>query len=69
MILAYGVLDSEYKQDMQSEEAIKLAVKALKAAMGRDTPTGSGIDVIRITEKGIEHVVREKVKEIIEELK
>lgn len=47
--MAYGVLEDRYKPDMSEEEGIKLAVRALKAAMKRDSASGEGIHVVVIT--------------------
>lgn len=42
---AHPILDSEYKKGMSIEEGIKLAVKCLKASMGREPSVGGGIDI------------------------
>ena len=52
--IAIGVLESEYKKDMKTEEAVKLAEKSIKAAIARDVTSGNGIDLLIITEKGTE---------------
>jgi len=65
MVVAYGVLEDSYKKEMSVEEGIKLAVKALNAAMQRDTPTGSGIDVVVITKEGVKKVLEEEVKQVL----
>ncbi|OIO41132.1 proteasome subunit beta [Candidatus Pacearchaeota archaeon CG_4_9_14_3_um_filter_31_7] len=64
MVVAYGVLEDSYDENITKEKAIDLAVKALSAAMKRDIPTGSGIDVYVIDSKGVEKAVAEKVKEV-----
>ncbi len=51
-ITAYGVLDEHFREDLLQEEAVKLAVKAVDAAMKRDSATGEGIDAVVITDKG-----------------
>lgn len=65
MVVAYGVLEDLYKKDLTVDEGVKLALKALSAAMQRDTPTGSGIDVIVIDKKGTRRVVKEEVKQVL----
>ena len=65
MVVAYGVLEDSYKKDMNLDEGVKLAVKALSAAMQRDTPTGSGIDVVVIDKNGTRKVVEEEVKQVL----
>ena len=46
--IAYGVLESNYKQDMTIDEAKILGTSAVKAAMERDPGSGNGIDVVAI---------------------
>ncbi len=46
--IALGLLEDSYKEDLDTEEAIKLAVKTVKAAIERDSYTGDGIDVVAI---------------------
>jgi len=57
-VIAYGVLESDYKKDMTKEEGINLAVKALSAAIQRDSASGQGIDVYTITKKGVEKAMQ-----------
>jgi proteasome beta subunit len=52
--LALGVLDSEYKKDISIEVARNLAVKAIKSSIQRDSASGDGIDLVIITNKGIQ---------------
>ena len=52
-MMAYGVLDTMYKPEIKVIEGTKLAVKAINAAMQRDTATGEGIDVYTVTKQGI----------------
>jgi proteasome beta subunit len=52
--MALGVLDSEYKKDISIEVARNLAVKAIKSSIQRDSASGDGIDLVIITEKGIQ---------------
>ena len=53
-VFAFGVLESSYKEGLTVEEGIKLAVKAVNASMQRDMASGGGVDVITITQKGVE---------------
>jgi proteasome beta subunit len=52
--IAVGVLEAGYEDDMPREEARKLALNALKSAIGRDAASGDGADIMMITESGIE---------------
>ena len=46
--VALGVLESGYSHDMGVDEAVKLAVKAVKTAIARDAASGDGVDVVVI---------------------
>lgn len=52
-VFALGVLEAMYKKNMSIEDGTTLAVKAINAALQRDTATGNGIDVWVITKDGI----------------
>ncbi|MEM0369677.1 MAG: proteasome subunit beta [Pyrobaculum sp.] len=48
---AKGALEIGYREDMSLEEAVDLAVKAVKAAIRNDPGSGEGIDVVVITRR------------------
>jgi proteasome beta subunit len=52
--LALGLIDSEYKKNMTEDASKKLAIKAIKSSIQRDSASGDGIDVLAISKKGIE---------------
>jgi proteasome beta subunit len=52
--LALGLIDSEYKKSMSEDASKKLAIKAIKSSIQRDSASGDGIDILTITKKGIE---------------
>lgn len=61
--IALGVLESRYKDGIPTEEGIKVAVDAIKAAVERDIASGGkGIDVAVITKEGVKFL--EKVESI-----
>ncbi|MEM4296478.1 MAG: proteasome subunit beta [Candidatus Anstonellales archaeon] len=51
-LIAFGVLDSLYKDGIKVDEAINIGVKAVNAAMNRDSASGDGIDIFVITKDG-----------------
>jgi proteasome beta subunit len=65
---AYGVLEDAYRKDLDIEEATKVAVRAMRAALERDAMTGNGIDVIKITKEGAVKLSEEEVNKLIENL-
>ncbi|HVE37143.1 MAG TPA: archaeal proteasome endopeptidase complex subunit beta [Nitrososphaeraceae archaeon] len=52
--MALGIMDAEYKKNMSEDTSKKLAIKAVKSSIQRDSASGDGIDVLTITKKGIE---------------
>jgi len=54
--MALGVLDPQYKKQMNEEEAIDLAVKAVRSASLRDSASGDGIDVLIINKNGVKEI-------------
>lgn len=68
MEFAYGVLEDSYREDMTLEDAIRLAVRALKAALKRDIFTGDSIMVVAVTKEGYRELSKEEVNEILKKL-
>ena len=65
-VTAYGILDEGFKEKMPQEDAVKLAARAVNAAMRRDSATGEGIDVVCITKGGVKKYSKEEVKSFLE---
>jgi proteasome beta subunit len=63
--VAYGVLEDSYKNDLTLNEGIKLAVRAISAAIKRDLATGNGIDVIAIDKSGARRIDKKKIAEMV----
>lgn len=61
-VMAYGVLETLYNKSISVEEGIKIVVKALNAAIQRDTASGSGFDVVKITKEGIKKVIQKQIE-------
>jgi len=66
---AYGVLEDRYTSDITVDEGVELAVRAIHSAMRRDTASGDGIDVVKITEEGYFELSRDEVEKIIAKVK
>lgn len=58
-VFVYGVMEANYKNELNEKEAIELANKAVNAALQRDTCSGGGVDIWVVDKKGI-RVVMEK---------
>ena len=65
-VMAYGVLETLYSKDITIDEGIKLAVKAINAALQRDTYSGGGIDVVTVTKDGVTKVFHKEIESKIE---
>ncbi|WXG40274.1 MAG: proteasome subunit beta [Candidatus Freyarchaeum deiterrae] len=59
-VLAYGVLEDEYKEGLSIEEGKDLAIRAVKAAKARDINSGGRIQIHKITLEGIEEQLIEE---------
>ncbi|MHA1860237.1 MAG: archaeal proteasome endopeptidase complex subunit beta [Candidatus Asgardarchaeia archaeon] len=53
-VIAFGVLESEYKKDMSVKEAIEMAKRAIDSARKRDTASGGDMQIAIIRKNGIE---------------
>lgn len=64
---ALGILDTEHRPGMQADEAVVLAIKAIRHATFRDAASGGFINVFLITRKhGIQRVFTEDLVEMAE---
>lgn len=62
--IAYGVLESEFKEGKNIEETLPIAIKAMKAAMKRDIATGNEMMVATITKQGYRELAPEEIKKL-----
>jgi proteasome beta subunit len=58
---AYGVLEDHFKREMSLTDSIDLAIRALNAAMKRDSASGDGMAIITITKDGYVEVSEEEI--------
>ena len=65
-VMAYGVLETQYKKDISIDEGIKLALRSINAALQRDSASGNGIDVVVIDKNGIRKVLTKDLNVIVE---
>jgi proteasome beta subunit len=50
--MALGILDGQYNSEMSEDDAKKLAIRSIKAAIQRDASSGDGIDILTISNRG-----------------
>jgi len=63
--VAYGLLESEYRDGLTVEEGKIIALRAVKAAITRNIGTGDGINVATIDKQGFRLLTKEQKKAII----
>ena len=61
-IVAYGVLETLYKPDLDKDRAIDVAISGINAARRRDNYSGDGIMVLYIGPDGYEWISNEEVR-------
>lgn len=62
--VAYGVLETEFKEGMSVEEAIPITIRAIKTAIKRDIGTGNEVMVATITKQGYRELSPEEIKKL-----
>jgi len=62
---ALGVLEAGYRDDMDLQEAVDLAIRAVRAATSRDPGSGEGIDVAVISKDGYREVFSAEAKLVV----
>ncbi|MCK5107326.1 MAG: proteasome subunit beta [Nanoarchaeota archaeon] len=60
-VMVYGVLETLFTPGITTEKAVPLAVKAINAAMQRDTASGNGLDIIVITKDSAKKVFEKEI--------
>ncbi len=62
--MAYGVLEDRYTENMPIDDGVELAVRALHNAMKRDSASGDGISVVKITAEGYFELEEAEIKKL-----
>jgi proteasome beta subunit len=62
--VAYGVLDDKYKEDVAVEELLPVIVKAVGAAMKRNSATGDSFNISVIDKKGYRELTEKEKKKL-----
>jgi proteasome beta subunit len=63
---AYGVLESQYKEDATLDEMLPIVVKAVDSAMKRDVASGDSFDVAVIDDSGFRELSPEEKAAILD---
>jgi len=59
--IAYGVLESNYKQGVAVRDMTPIAIKAVNTAMKRDSATGEAVDVVLVSKTGVKRLTKSEV--------
>lgn len=65
MPYALGVLEQEYTADLTMDEAVTVGAQAIQSASERDTASGNGIHVTKITRNEVEIVGHTDVEDVL----
>ncbi|HHH77613.1 MAG: archaeal proteasome endopeptidase complex subunit beta [Thermoplasmata archaeon] len=58
----FGVLEDHYREDITVDEGVDLSIRALSAAMKRDSASGNGMDIAVITPKEYREITQEEIE-------
>jgi proteasome beta subunit len=64
-LTAYGVLEDRFTPETGVDEAVELAIRAIYSATKRDSASGDGMDVVKITEDEFYQLTPEEVDKIL----
>ncbi|MDZ7850679.1 MAG: archaeal proteasome endopeptidase complex subunit beta [Halodesulfurarchaeum sp.] len=65
MPYALGVLEQEYTDDLTMDEAVTIAAQAVDSASERDTASGNGIHVTKVTRENVEIVGHKDIDDVL----
>jgi len=68
-VFALGVLETLWKKGMSTDEGVTLALRAVNAALQRDSATGNGVDVWVITQDGAKEVMMKEIDTGLKDIK
>jgi proteasome beta subunit len=62
---ALGALEAMWREDLPREEALKVALTALRSAVKKDIATGDGMDLFIIDKDGASEISKEEIKQAL----
>lgn len=65
MPYALGVLEQEYSEDLSMDDAVGVAAQAIDSASERDTASGNGIHITKVTRDDVEIVGHKDIEEVL----
>jgi len=65
MPYALGILEQEYREDLTMDEAVTVGAQAIHSASERDTASGNGIHITKITRDEVEIVGHTDIEDVL----
>ena len=66
--VAYGILESEFKQALSVDEALPIALRAVYGAILRNSGTGDGLNIVTIKKDILKEYSLEEKQKILKDL-
>jgi len=63
--IAYGVLESQFKEGMTVKDTVPIVIRAIDSAMKRDAGSGDSFDIALVTSKGYRELTEEEKKTLL----
>lgn len=64
----YGVLEDSYKEGINTEEGVNIAIRAITAAKERDSASGGKINIAVITKEGFKEISDEEINKRLQKI-
>jgi len=61
-IIAYGILENQWKPNLSIEEGKKMVLSVLRTAVKRDSSVGNGVNMVVIDKNGVGKITLEKIE-------
>lgn len=63
--VAYGVLEQNYEEGLDDQDALRLAAQSIQQAIERDAATGDSVVVAKVNEGGFQEISEDKVESFL----
>lgn len=60
-VFAIGFMEDQYKENMNQEDGVKLAERAIDIAIQKDSASGNGVNIYVVNKEGVKKVLTKKV--------
>lgn len=63
--VAYGVLEQNYEEGLDDQDALRLAAQSIQQAIERDAATGDSVVVAKVNEDGFQEISEDEVESFL----